>query len=85
MKLLLLNTYDKSGGAAIATYRHHRSLINQSINSKLLVQKKVTDDSSVYIVSDGYWGKIISLVRDYFDGLFLKLYKNRKKVILINE
>lgn len=47
MKLLMLNTHDGGGGAAIATYRLHRGLRSIGVNSQLMVSNKKTDDPAV--------------------------------------
>jgi glycosyltransferase involved in cell wall biosynthesis len=47
MNLIMLNTYDSVGGAAIATYRLHRGLRSIGVDSKMIVLQKGTDDSSV--------------------------------------
>lgn len=47
MKLVMLNSYDNVGGAAIATYRLHRGLLAIGVNSRLIVMRKGTDDSTV--------------------------------------
>ena len=40
MKILHLNYYDVSGGASIAAYRIHKSLIKESVNSQMYVSEK---------------------------------------------
>ncbi len=47
MKVLHINKSDIKGGAARATYRIHRSLIDYKINSRLLVDQKFSDDWTV--------------------------------------
>ncbi|MEI7911051.1 MAG: glycosyltransferase family 4 protein [Verrucomicrobiota bacterium] len=47
MNLLLLNTSDSGGGAAIATYRLHRGLRSIGLSSRMLVLQKGTDDPTV--------------------------------------
>lgn len=47
MNLVILNSYDNVGGAAIATYRLHRGLRSIGVDSKMIVLQKGTDDSSV--------------------------------------
>lgn len=47
MNLLLLNSYDNAGGAAIATYRLHRGLRSIGVDSRLMVSSKSTDDPAV--------------------------------------
>lgn len=79
VNLLILNTFDKHGGAAIATYRLHRGLCSIGINSHLLVQEKKTDDQSV-VGPLNKWQKIIAVVRPYLDGLVTKRYRKRDNV-----
>lgn len=45
--LLMLNTYDDGGGAAIATHRLHRGLRSIGVDSHLMVLNKNTDDPAV--------------------------------------
>ncbi|MDJ0632140.1 MAG: glycosyltransferase family 4 protein [Xenococcaceae cyanobacterium MO_188.B29] len=47
MKVLQINQSDLVGGAAIAGYRLHQGLLNQGIDSKLLVAKVKTDSDLV--------------------------------------
>ncbi|WP_406659835.1 glycosyltransferase family 4 protein [Methanolobus sp. ZRKC3] len=47
MKPLLLNTSDIQGGAARAAYRLHQGLQQIDVESKMLVQKKSSNDNSV--------------------------------------
>jgi len=47
MKILHINQSDISGGAGIAAYRLHQGLLNQGIDSKLLVGIVKTDDQRV--------------------------------------
>lgn len=47
MKLVMLNTYDNAGGAAIATYRLHRGLRSIGVDSQMMVMRKETDDPRV--------------------------------------
>ncbi|MDJ0536130.1 MAG: glycosyltransferase family 4 protein [Xenococcaceae cyanobacterium MO_207.B15] len=47
MKVLLLSTYDKRGGAAIAAYRLHQGLLAHGVDSRMLVQSQTTGDRTV--------------------------------------
>lgn len=47
MNLVMLNSYDNEGGAAIATYRIHSGLLSLGVNSRLLVLRKGTNDPTV--------------------------------------
>ncbi|QLE51298.1 glycosyltransferase [Nostoc sp. C057] len=54
MNVLHINQSDIGGGAAIAGYRLHQSLLQQGVNSKLLVGKVNTDSSLVAAVGHKY-------------------------------
>ena len=47
MKILIVNSSDINGGAARAAYRLHRSLLEQGVDSQMLVQSKQSDDYTV--------------------------------------
>lgn len=47
MKILIVNFSDKKGGAARAAYRLHLALLEQEVDSKMLVHDKLTDDDKV--------------------------------------
>ncbi|MBS0860886.1 glycosyltransferase family 4 protein [Providencia rettgeri] len=47
MKILHLSHSDISGGAARASYRLHRALLSENIDSKIMVRTKKTDDWTV--------------------------------------
>lgn len=48
MKVLHVNFYDISGGAAIAANRLHNELRNKGIDSRCFVRKKITTDNYIY-------------------------------------
>ncbi len=80
VNLLILNTFDNQGGAAIATYRLHRGLRSIGINSHVMVQSKNTDDYSV-LGPITKWQKVLALLRLHLDGIAANLYRKRQKVI----
>lgn len=80
MNLLILNTFDGQGGAAIATYRLHSGLRSIGVNSHMLVQGKKTDDRSV-IGPSSKWQKVQAILRLHLDGLMATLYRKREKVL----
>lgn len=47
MNIIMLNSYDNAGGAAIATHRLHRGLRSIGVDSHLMVLSKGTDDPTV--------------------------------------
>ena len=76
MRPLLLNTFEIDGGAAIATNRLHKGLRSIGVDSRLLVQSKKTDDTTV-IGSSTKIGKAIARLRKHLDRLFVWSYRNK--------
>ncbi|MEQ9486132.1 glycosyltransferase family 4 protein [Coleofasciculus sp. F4-SAH-05] len=82
MKVLLLNTWDKQGGASRAAYSTHQAFQKADIDSTMLVLEKASDDPSVIGLQPAkYSQKIIKETRLYLDEIKLKPYysKNRKR------
>lgn len=52
MKVLIVNTSDRNGGAAIAAFRLFRALRNNGIDARMLVRDKVSDDPFVTQLKD---------------------------------
>ncbi|MFC7300110.1 glycosyltransferase family 4 protein [Herminiimonas aquatilis] len=80
MNLLILNTFDSQGGAAIATFRLHSGLRSIGVSSHMLVQGKKTDDRSV-IGPSTKWQKVVAILRLHLDSLLAALYRKREKVL----
>lgn len=49
MKIIHLNQSDKEGGASIASYRLHKSLLKHAVKSEFWVDKKISNDATVKI------------------------------------
>lgn len=64
MKVLHLSTTDKIGGAGIAAYRLHTALQRISIESHMLVLRKVSSDPAVHRISS-YFNRWQRLKRRY--------------------
>jgi len=67
MKTLILNTNDIQGGAAQAAYRLHTSLRRTGVDSKMLVDNKISDNPNVYGLIrkfDKAWSKIRPLLNE---------------------
>jgi glycosyltransferase involved in cell wall biosynthesis len=64
MNILLINTVDAKGGAAVSAYRLHKELIRQGHSSRMLVGEKLSDDPSVSEIG-GMKGRL----RHYKDSL----------------
>lgn len=65
---LLINSYDNKGGAARATFRLHQGLKRRGIDSKMLVQTKISDDDEV-IGPTSRRKDLLSTIRFYLDYL----------------
>ena len=75
MKVLLLNTYDLSGGAARAVYRLHRGLKTIGLDSRLVVQQKSGDRPDVS-GPGSFLKEFMTPLRLLGDSLFVRHYKN---------
>lgn len=78
MNIAIVNSEDINGGAARAAYRLHRRLLDANINSTMLVQKKMSDDSTV-IGPETKLRKFWAQVRPNLDALPLKFYPRKTK------
>jgi glycosyltransferase involved in cell wall biosynthesis len=74
---ILLNTYDQIGGAARAAYRLHRGLLAVGVDSRLLVQRKVSDDPTVH-GPEGLLGRAIARTRPRLDSIPLWSYRRKQ-------
>ena len=73
MKILIVNHFETTGGAAKAAKRLHRSLLDEGVNSNMLVSKKKTDDETV-VSPDTFFMRIVVKIKALFDQLLLKKY-----------
>jgi glycosyltransferase involved in cell wall biosynthesis len=80
MRVLIVNASDIDGGAARAAYRLHKALLNESIDSKMIVQFKKSDDYTV-LGPQTKMQKALCKLRPILDNLPVKLYKNRTKTL----
>lgn len=71
MKILLLNTSERRGGAAVASHRLMRALQKQGVEAKMLVRDKQTEDDSVIPVSSSAWGKQMDFMRFAWERLVI--------------
>lgn len=74
MKVCLLNTFDRQGGAARACLRLYRGLRGAGADATLLVREKSDGDASIRAAGGVSAGRI----RDLLDYLPLKLYPHRQ-------
>ena len=80
MKVLIVNTNENEGGAAKAALRLYNSLISENIDAYYLVDNKISDDYRIVgLVSK--IDKLKKVVRQQFDQLLVRRYKNRTGMI----
>ncbi len=80
MKILIVNTSDIDGGAARASYRLHKSLLALHVNSKMLVQNKISCDFTV-IAETSKLRKGFNKLRPTIDSLPIGFFKERTKTL----
>ena len=54
MKVVIINTFETSGGAAIAANRLMKALNKTGVEAKMLVKEKRSSDSCVYSVNTSW-------------------------------
>ena len=81
MKILIVNSSDINGGAARAAYRLHRSLLEQGVDSQMLVQSKQSDDYTVKTSGKTKIQKGINILRPSLDSIPVAFYKDRSKTL----
>ncbi len=89
MKVLIVNSNDILGGAAIAAYRLHKGLQKANIDSFMLVQNKLSDDNTVIGPQSNFQKGFARYIRPELDKIRLYTYKKRSGEIyspsLLNE
>jgi glycosyltransferase involved in cell wall biosynthesis len=63
MKILILSTSERTGGAAVAANRLMHALNKSGQEAKMLVRDKQTDDPNVISINTGWWKKKINFIR----------------------
>ena len=53
MKVLIVNTSERTGGAAVAANRLKDALNNNGIEANMLVRDKLSDDTTVFTIKMG--------------------------------
>lgn len=82
MKILILSARDLRGGAARAAYRLHQGLLTASVDSKMLVQNKLSDCATI-IAPKSKMQRGIAAMKPALDQLPLSLYRHRDRSINI--
>jgi hypothetical protein len=82
MKILHLNTNDNSGGAARAAYRIHKGLLDQNVDSIMLVQRKYSSDPTVEACyGNSKTDLAYSSLRSTLNGLINKLQQTTNPIV----
>lgn len=76
MKILHIASSDIKGGAAKGAYALHRSLLEEGVDSQMLVLRKFSDDETVHCLSPRLLNTY-HRASDLIDQWFLKLYRKR--------
>ncbi|MGE0089284.1 MAG: glycosyltransferase family 4 protein [Bacteroidales bacterium] len=80
MRIVLINTSDINGGAAIAARRLLHALINEKIDARLLVQEKRSADNQVYSTTHSSIKRIFNFYRFAFERFLFFLREKDKSV-----
>lgn len=62
MKVVLVSTSDRNGGAAIACYRIYQALKKNGVEVSMLVRDKVSDDKDVYTLNTNFFTKFLNFM-----------------------
>ncbi|MCL2181938.1 MAG: glycosyltransferase family 4 protein [Chitinispirillia bacterium] len=75
MKILIINTYDITGGAARATFRLREALVRSGADAQMLVARKRGDADSVVTLADSRIADTMTTVRMIYDRLPVRKYR----------
>jgi glycosyltransferase involved in cell wall biosynthesis len=79
MKILILNTTERNGGAALAANRLMHALSENGQDIKMLVRNKQTNDENVVSINRNWWRKKINFVRFIYERWVIFLCNNFNK------
>ncbi len=77
LKVVIINTAETKGGAAVACNRLHIGLNELGVNSKMLVRHKSSSDESVFEFTKSKWSMRWNLFQFYVELFFLKFFKTK--------
>lgn len=75
MKILIINTAENKGGAAVACNRLHEALLHNGVDSKMLVRQKSSTDKTVFEFTNSPLRKKINLFFFFLELFILKFFK----------
>ena len=86
MKILILSTSERTGGAAVAANRLMHALNKSGQEAKMLVRDRQTDDPSVVSVNTSWWKKKINFLRFAYERwvIFVHNRFSRKNLFAVS-
>lgn len=79
MKVLLLNTSELTGGAAVAANRLLHALQKAGVDASMLVRDKRTDDPTVFSIQTSFWQRMLDFVRFAWERLVIFLHNKQDR------
>ena len=73
MKVLILNTSERTGGAAVAANRLMKALCKQGVEAKMLVRDKQSADERITSVNQSLWQRRLNFWRFAWERLVIFL------------
>lgn len=86
MKVLILNTSERTGGAAVAANRLMKALCKQGVEAKMLVRDKQSADERITSVNQSLWQRRLNFWRFAWERLviFLSNKLDRKQLFRVS-
>jgi glycosyltransferase involved in cell wall biosynthesis len=86
MKVILLNTSERTGGAAIAANRLMKALIDNGIEAKTLVLNKQTDDENVISIQSSFFKRQLARLNFLWErlGIFVHNRFSRENLFKVS-
>lgn len=86
MKVVVINTYERLGGAAVAAGRLVKALNSRGLSVKMLVRDKLSTDDNVVTVNTNVVIRFVNLFRFYWERFIIFLFNhlNRKDLFCVS-
>lgn len=81
MKITIINTSDRTGGAAIAAHRLFEALLDHGHDVKMLVNEKTVDQDRIVTVNKSQSARKIAFLRFAFERLWFFFFKKDRSVL----
>lgn len=81
MRVVIVNSFDKKGGAAIAAFRLHNALNkHEKVHCNMLVQEKSSDLETIQTTTQSKWKKWLNFYRFAKERLIFTFYEKDKSI-----